>query len=56
MEADSEYDLSMRNAYKLITKQCSLDELISIDGTSFTINPTVKIIDNKIYDKIINYF
>ena len=58
MEMDPEtlYDDSMRNAFKLITKRKSLTDLISMDECQFPFNPTIKVLDNSVYDKIIDYF
>lgn len=47
---------SMVNAYKLLTKKELLEDLIDIDEGIFPFNPTIKIEDDSVYDKIIDYF
>ncbi len=47
---------SMVNAYKLLTKKELLEDLIDIDEGVFPFNPTIKIEDDSVYDKIIDYF
>jgi hypothetical protein len=47
---------SMVNAYKLLTKKELLEDLIDLDEGIFPFNPTIKIEDDSVYDKIIDYF
>ena len=58
---DEIYHESMINAYNLLTNKKSLDQLIdrsyengSISG--FPFNPTIKVVNDDVYDKIIEYF
>ena len=50
------YHHSMVNAYKLLTKKESLTNLIEMEESHFPFNPTIKIEDDSVYDKIIDYF
>ena len=46
---------SMTNCYMIITKKLSFEELLDYNGCSLPFNPK-KDIDNKVIDKIIDYF
>ena len=50
------YDESMRNAYKLLTKKRCLDDLIEVDGCPLPYDHSIKVLDDAVYDKIIDYF
>ena len=58
---DELYYYSMMNAYHLLTNKKSLDQLIdnSYENgsiTGFPFNPTIKVVNDDVYDKIIDYF
>ena len=58
MKEDNEddlYDESMQNAYLLLTKQLSFEELVNFNGCSLPYHPKKKI-NNEVIDKIIDYF
>mgnify|MGYP003141104274 CR=1 FL=1 len=54
------YHHSMINAYHLITNKKTLNELIDLADdltlVGFPFNPTIKVVNNSVYDKIIDYF
>ena len=55
------YHESMINAYQLLTNKKSLEQIIDSgyeEGsiTGFPFNPTIKVMNNDVYDKIIDYF
>tara|TARA_R110000796_G_scaffold17226_7_gene53219 strand:+ start:2163 stop:2417 length:255 start_codon:yes stop_codon:yes gene_type:complete len=54
------YHHSMVNAYDLITKKKSLEDILDdnsdLEYMGFPFNPTVKVMNNDVYDKIIDYF
>jgi hypothetical protein len=56
-QEDSEKILyeSMVNSYMIITDQLSFNELLEYNGCALPFNPK-KNIDNKVIDKIIDYF
>ena len=61
---DEVYHNSMVNAYYLLTKKKSLNDILDFNeandygsgNTGFPFNPTIKVLDNSVYDKIIDYF
>jgi len=49
------YHESMQNAYILITKKLSFDDLIEYNGCALPFPPKKKV-DNKVFDNLIEYF